>query len=276
LVVLLNPADADVEIAVQKLLPNAKLMRTHRNVGCNPGKNLAIANTNGEFVFTIDDDAYFLSNDVISKLVDAFESEPELGAAVCNIEGPAETTYTGEDRYLHVYKDGFVMVPRTVFTDWVGYYPDLFFRSGSETYTSTRLWDIGKRVKCIVDARMYHDLSRQGRSNYAWRFYGLRSQALCAVMREPWFIVPFSLGSKLGKSLISTIWTSELAACLHAWWSFLVHLPEVWPQRQPIRWATYRLLRHLQARPVTSLSQLNPDQAESQISVKSSKVQPVS
>ena len=257
IVVLLNPSDPETEAAIRDAMPKVKVIRTHRNLGAFPAKNLAIANADGEFVLTVDDDAYFVSNDAISQLVAAFEREPELGAAMANVEGPRENTLTGHDRYLHVFKDGFVLVPRRVFTEWVGYYPDLFFRSAGETFLCTALWNQGKRVKCLVNAHMYHDLAMEGRSDFAWKFYGMRSQNLCVVLREPWFIVPFSLASKFVKSFVNFIYWGHFRTWLKVWWSTLVHLPDVLPDRKPVTWKTCRLLWRLQRQVITKVEQLD-------------------
>ncbi len=257
IVVLLNPGDPEAESAIRDAMPQVKIVRTHRNVGFFPGLNLAIANTNGEYVMTVDDDAYFLSNDVLSQMLRAFAVEPELGGVTCNLEGPKETTISGDDRYIHVFKTGFTMVPKRAFTEWVGYYPDLFFRSAGETFLCTALWNQGRRVKCLVHARMYHDLAMQGRSDHDWKFYGMRSQALCVVLREPWFIVPFSLASKFCKSFLNFIKWGHLQTWFRVWWSILVHIPEVIPDRQPVTWNTYKLLRRLQTEVITDPAQLS-------------------
>jgi GT2 family glycosyltransferase len=214
---------------------------------------LAIANTKGELVMTVDDDAYFLGSDVLRKLAKAFTDEPELGAVTCNLEGPREITHTGGDRYVHVFKTGFTMVPKLAFTHWVGYYPDVFVRSAGETFLCSALWQMGKRVKCLGDARMYHSTSTLGRSDWDWKFYGLRSQALCAVMREPWFIVPLSLLSKFAKSFVNFVRWGHFRTWVRSWCSVTLHFSEGLRCRRPDSWKTYKLLRRLQTEIVTHL-----------------------
>ena len=256
IVVLLNPGDPEAESAMKAQFPQVKIVRTHRNVGFFPGLNLAIANTNGHFVMTMDDDAYYLAPDVLTKMVRAFDAEPELGAVTCNIEGPKENTISGEDRYVNVFKTGFTMVRRRAFTEWVGYYPDLFFRSAGETFLATALWDSGRPVKCLVNARMFHDLAMQGRSDRDWKFYGMRSQALCVILREPWFIVPVSLASKFFKSFVNFVRWGHTGTWFRAWWSIVVHAPEVMQDRKAVSWKTYLLQWRLQNNVVTRTEEL--------------------
>ncbi len=257
IIVVLNGGCREVEEQIKVKMPSVKIIRTHRNLGAFPAKNIALANTDGDYIFTIDDDAYFLASDVITKLVHAFAREAELAIAVCNLKGPTEVPVTGKDRYLHVFKDGFVLARREVFTEWVGYYPDLFFRSGSETYISNMLWDQGRRIKCIVDAWMHHDSAMQGRSEHACWFYGLRSQNLCVLMRDPMLVVPLSLVSKLVKSFFQFARAGRLITWLHAWFSTLFHIPGAMSLRYPVRLQTYLFLRRLRREKLTSLDEGN-------------------
>jgi GT2 family glycosyltransferase len=162
----------------------------------------------------------------------------------------------GDDRYVPSFKAGFTMVPRKAFTEWVGYYPEIFFRAAAETYLSTALWDSGRPVKCLTNARMYHAQAMQGRSDRDWKFYGIRSQALCAIMREPWFIVPFSLLSKFFKSLINCARWGHLGTWLKAWCSTAFHCSEALRWRRPISFVTYKRLYRLRQGVITKREQL--------------------
>src|ERR1051326_84664 len=245
-VVVVNASEDGTDEAIRQKFPQTKVIRTHKNLGFFPALNVAIANSTGDYIMTVDDDAYFLSSDAISKLVEAFERETELGAVTCNLEGPCETPITGHDRYIHLFTTGFTMLPRKVFTDWVGYYPDVFFRSAGETYVCTRLWDMGKRVKRLVNVRMYHALAMKGRSDRDWKFYGLRSQILVTLMRDPWYLVGPRLISKFGRSLLQYVRWGHFLTWTSAWVSALFHAPGALHYRRPIRWRTQKLLWKLQ------------------------------
>jgi GT2 family glycosyltransferase len=246
IVVVLNPFDPDLETEIKKKSEKIKIIRTHRNIGFFPALNLAIANCDGQYTMTVDDDAYFISNDVISKLILEFNKDSNLGAVTCNILGHKEKTFEGSDRYVHVFKTGFTMIPKSAFTEWVGYYPDLFFRSAGETYLCMALWDQGRKVKCLTDAKMYHDLSTEGRSDFDWKFYGMRSQNLCVIMREPWFLILPSLASKFIKSFINFIKWKAFPVWIKTWWSTFVFIPDAIALRKPISWKTYKVLKKMQ------------------------------
>ena len=124
---VVNGSNDGTEEAIQRGFPQVKIIRTHTNLGIFPALNLAIANTTGDYIMTVDDDAHFMDSNAITMLVNAFENEPILGAVTCNLEGPTETPINGRDLYVHSFPAGFTLLPKKVFTDWVGYYPDIFF-----------------------------------------------------------------------------------------------------------------------------------------------------
>jgi GT2 family glycosyltransferase len=256
IVVLMNPADAVTEKAIRIAAPDARIFRTHRNIGFFPALNLALANTNADYVMIVDDDAKFLEDDALSRLIAKFRDEPRLGAVTCNLEGLHETPIQSQDQYIRVFTTGFTMFPRKVVTDWVGYVPDLFFRSAGETFWCTQLWEQRRPVKRAADVRMFHARAEEGRSRRDWYFHGLRSQILCAVMREPIFWLFPVLASKLVKSLRQLGKMRQLGVWLHAWASFLFHLPEALRFRKPVSVAARKLLARLDQEPVYDLEAL--------------------
>ncbi len=254
IIVVVNFSGDGTEEVIKEKFPQVRVIQTHRNVGAFPAYNLAIANSRGDYIMTVDDDAYFWDSEAITNLVAAFQKEQELGAVTCNIEGPAEMPLNEWDRYIHVVKTGFTMIPRKVFTEWVGYYPDLFFRDAGETYICTALWELGKPVKCLHQVRMYHYQAIQGRSDKDCKYDGLRSQILCSLMREPWYLLVPSLFSKLCKSLFSFIRWNHFFTWIQVWLSALLHVPGALSQRRPISWSTQKLLWQLRKEFVSDLS----------------------
>ncbi len=256
MVVILNPGEPEAEAELGRQFPATRVLRTHRNIGFFPALNLAIANCNGEFVMTVDDDARFLARDAIRRLVDAFAKEASLGAATCNLEGPNETPMEGPDRYIREFTTGFTMMPRSVFADWVGFYPDIFFRSAGETYVCSALWDMGRPVKRLTGVRMHHEWAGTGRSKRDQYFYGLRSQMLCALMRDPLPVLPLVLLSKLMRSAVFFARNGMLLVWVPAVLSACAHAAGAWSLRRPMRVATWRLMRFVDRQVVTDLVEL--------------------
>lgn len=245
ILVFVNGGSSDTANAVEALDPCISVTKTHKNLGFFPVLNIAIANAQGTYMLTLDDDAWLASRDVVSKMVGAFQRDSSLGAVTCNIRGPFESAHEENDRYVASFKTGFTMVYEKVFTEWVGSYPDVFFRSGGENYLATALWDIDRPIVQLADVEIHHDQTSIGRSNWDWMFYGVRSQALLVIMRDPWFLVGPRLAVKFCKSLIHSIYRGRALACLAGWWSTVLHAPVAVRFRRPIRWSTVRRLQHL-------------------------------
>lgn len=255
-IVILNPAEPETEAELGRRFPATRVLRTHRNIGFFPALNLGIANCNGEFVMTVDDDAWFLGASAIRRLVEAFAAEPSLGAATCNLEGPNEKLVDGPDRYIREFTTGFTMMPRSVFSDRIGFYPDVFFRSAGETYACSALWDMGHPVKRLTGVRMHHEWAGVGRSKRDQFFFGLRSQLLCALMRDPLPVLLPVLLSKLARSAVFFARRGMLSAWVPAVSSACAHAAGAWLLRRPIRLATWRLMRFVDRRVVTDLAEL--------------------
>jgi len=257
ILVVFNPDDPETERILKDRFPDVRILRTDRNIGFFPALNLALASTDAEYAMIVDDDARFLSNDALSMLLDKFRRQPTLGAVTCTLEGPGEKANSGNiDRYISVFTTGFTMFPRKAVTEWVGYFPNLFFRSAGETFLCTELWEQRRPVKRVADVRMFHALAMEGRSIKDWRFYGLRSQLLCAVMREPTAWLAPVLLSKFAKSFAQYVGYRQLGLWTKAWSSFVFHVREALWLRKPISSQTRRLLHRLDKSPVYDLSQL--------------------
>lgn len=255
ILVVINPVDAISESAVLEVAPAAKIIRTHRNLGFFPALNVALANSSSDYVMIVDDDARFVSRDAVRLLVEEFRKAPELGAVTCNLQGPDETPITGGDRFVSVFTTGFTMMPRKAVTEWVDYFPDVFFRSAGESFLCTQLWEQERPVKRVEQIRMYHARARVGRSMRDWRFYGLRSQVLCAIMREPiGWLFPVLL-SKFLKSFVLAVRQRRVGVWFHAWMSSLFHLDSAIKFRKPISHRTRRLLARLDRKIITDLRQ---------------------
>jgi GT2 family glycosyltransferase len=255
IVIVINPVDPISEASVLAAAPTARIIRTHRNLGFFPALNIALANTEAEYVMIVDDDAWFVDDNALGCLVDEFLKMPSLGAVTCNLLGPHETPISGGDQFIRVFTTGFTMMPRRVVTEWVDYFPDVFFRSAGETFLCTQLWEQGRPVKRVESVRMFHALALTGRSMRDWHFYGLRSQILCALMREPLgWLFPVMI-SKFVKSFVFALRHRNLVLWFHAWCSASAHVGTALHYRKPVSYRTRRLLLRLDSTTVRDLSQ---------------------
>lgn len=249
IVVVVNPSGDGTELMLETSFPQIQRIQMHKNIGFFPALNIGIANGCAEYVMVVDDDAYFMQDDALFILLNYLKSNPETDVVSSNIEGPFENTIPDDEvRDINVFKTGFAMMPRKLFSSEIGYYPDAFFRSAGENYLSKKIWDNGKRIQMLGSVKMFHDQASTGRSDADWKFYGIRSQVLCTLMRDPLPVIPILILSKFVKSFFLFVKWGHLFTWGRAWLSIGIHIPYALHLRDPISLQTWRKIRAMEQR----------------------------
>jgi GT2 family glycosyltransferase len=164
----------------------------------------------------------------------------------CNLRGPCESAPFQSSRQIFLFKSGFALYQRRLFSEVAGYFPDLFFRDAGELFLANRIYEHGGVVAVAHDAWMFHAHTSQGRYRRDMNFHAVRSHALLTVMQEPLAVIPLSLAAKIATTLYRiAVQRRDPLAWLQGWLSFAAHLPEAARQRRAISWRTYRYTRKL-------------------------------
>jgi len=155
--------------------PEIKVIMTHRNLGCVPARNIAMANCIGDIVFCLDDDAT-LDEKCIEHMVGDHQENDDVAVVACNIVSPQQKETEGgsqPNRVKHAGKRGNVAIflgtgfgIKREALNAVGYFPD-YFRQGEENYLSMRVLDAGYKIFFDPRAVVYHywDYNEKGRSS---------------------------------------------------------------------------------------------------------------
>jgi GT2 family glycosyltransferase len=136
--------------------PDIKVVRIHRNLGCCPGRNIAMANCSGEIVFCFDDDG-FIDKDCIERVVKDFRQNEDVAVVACNVlidQRESVNFKSAESKNVPIFLGTGFGIRRYVLNR-VGYFPD-YFRQGEENYLSLRVLDAGFRILFNPEAIMYH------------------------------------------------------------------------------------------------------------------------
>ena len=244
LVVVLNPSDQKSESLANRWA--SKIIKTHRNIGAFPAVNIGIANSKGDMVMIVDDDATFDNDHALEQLVAFLRDNALVSAVTCSIHGPCEPKPCEVSRLVSSFKSGFTMYRREVFTHLAGNVPDKFYRAGGKSYLAGYVYEHGGSIAVLADVRMYHAQTIEGRDIRAMNFFAVRNHALLAVLQEPLMIVLISLGVKLASSFVRIgIQRKDLVAWAAGWLSFVGNLAWAIRARKPISLRTYRYLREL-------------------------------
>ncbi len=106
-----NQAYPDVEIIVvdnassdgtgemvQRVFPYARYFYLKHNLGAAGGRNCGARNSRGEFCVFMDDDAFFVENDVLEQIILYFRSNFKLGCITFRIIDPVDGEELGGNK----------------------------------------------------------------------------------------------------------------------------------------------------------------------------------
>lgn len=241
-VVVVDNASSDGSAeAVEERWPEVRVIRLHRNIGCQPGRNIGMANAKGKYIFNLDDDG-ILEQNALGLIVARFEAEDDL-AVICASTPPLETmgqplTSTELPRYMGMFRGGASAIRRSALPV-AGYFPD-YPRAGSEHVFALQVIEQGYFLLMLPQAIMFHPLDRKGRILKVHSFY-----EAWHVLKTSYMLYPFPECFFFGlwRSLRG-IQVSLTNGCFFAYTAgllrFLFDLPDVVAGRRPLSRATLK------------------------------------
>jgi GT2 family glycosyltransferase len=248
-VVVADSASSDgTAEAIEKIYPEVRVIRLHRNMGCPEGRNVALANCIGEIIFSLDDDAW-LTPTTLDLCVERFRQEPSLGIITCRVLVPKEENEekTPEDLkeyYIHLFMGGAFAIRKEVLGK-VGYFPSDFFRQAEENDLALRVIEAGYSILHYSKAVIYHDAAPINRNKKLFMFYSCRNDLYTVIRRYPLFLVPAAVFWKIfvwnwfGVKKLAPHFT--LGASIVA----MLKLPWLLLQREPVSLRTIRKILSL-------------------------------
>lgn len=245
---------------VQHEFPSARLVRHDASKGLVVSRNEGAQLATGDIIFSIDDDAAFTTDDIVSAVIREF-SDDRVGAvaipyADVNRDG-VERQRTPSPKEVFV-SDRFIgtahAVRRDVFLQLDGY-REFFFHQGEESDFCIRLLDARYFVRLGNSCRINHFESPK-RDTRRMDIYGRRNDILFAVLNVPAVsLLPHVLGVTLkGLWFGIKIGRPIRMACglLFGYFSAFKYCSH----RSPVSTKTYRLFRRLRREGVVKLDEL--------------------
>ena len=137
--------------------PDIRVFRFDQNRGLIVARNLLMREAKGEFIVSLDDDAYFLHADTISGVAARMEGEPELAViAFRAVDREAEAPDKGEpEHYTNSFWGCGHCIRKAVLHE-TGYYRELALRQSEESDLSLRILDKGHRLVYFPKATIVH------------------------------------------------------------------------------------------------------------------------
>ena len=174
---------------IEAEFPEVKLIKMFKNIGIE-AYNIGFKNAGGEYIVILDDDS-FPAKDAITKMVDKFTSDTQLGVVAFDVRNfynydevkkveadkadlaQKETAAVAEN-YLMAFNGAGAGVRRDLL-ERVGFYPEEFFLYWNEQDTAFRVLDQGYKVRFFSDVVAYHKYSPKNRSSWRAPFYYTRN-----------------------------------------------------------------------------------------------------
>lgn len=196
LVVVDNDSSDGSADMVEQEWPNVRVIRIHRNIGCQPGRNIGMKNCRGKYIFNLDDDGW-LHPEAIQRIVQRFEMDEGVALIMAAVEVPEDKTpyksitSKANEQAIGTFVGAAHAIRASVLSS-VGYFPE-YPRGNSEPNLSLRLIEARWELLYLPSAVMYHDLSDIERNRNNLHFYQVAHDLENIVRLYPLAQVPLEL-----------------------------------------------------------------------------------
>lgn len=216
------------------------------NLGCPGGRNVGAANVEAEYLLFYDDDGELGSPDVLRRMVDIFEANPDVAVVQARGVDPTgkpsprrwtprlRTPSEGGGGDVVVFWEAMAMIRRSAFEEVGGWAGEFFF--GHEGIDlAMKLLDRGWRIRYEPSLVVHHPATPPSRHDHFY-FTTARNRAWVARRNLPAVLVPIYLGVW---ALATVVRVRQLHP-LRVWFRGLKEgLTSKLPgKRQPIKWST--------------------------------------
>ena len=249
-VLLFDDASTDgTTEAVRSEFPSVRVFRQETQRGYIVLRNRSFREAQGEYVFSLDDDAYFTDPETVARTVALFESCPRAAAIALPYVEPSRTdasrllTHIPGDRRLSNYV-GCAHAVRKLVIDALGGYREFLVHQGEERDLCIRLLDRGYDIIYGETGPIVH-LYSPNRDPQRVSFYGVRNTLLFNWLNVPQpYVFPRLAIDSLQLLLYKPGWKAtfqRFVYLLAGWGACVQHVF----RRRPVSRQTYRLFRSL-------------------------------
>lgn len=186
-----DSTDGTPEMVIAEF-PEVQLIRMpHSAYGACETFNIGFASAHGDFVGILDDDVV-LPQDFVERMLAKFAEEPQttaiLSPKVVEPEMPdwyRDSPAVNTERYASTFR-GCGSMARGDAIRRAGYYDQRFFIFGNERDLTTRLLNLGYRVKMVPSIEVFHKAPFGMRHGKRSLYYHVRNFWLWAFKYLPW------------------------------------------------------------------------------------------
>jgi GT2 family glycosyltransferase len=244
--------DASTDGTSDKLsheFPDVRLFRNTDRVGYIALRNRGFQKASGEFVFSLDDDAFFTCNRTIERSIVLFERFPKVAAIALPYFEPRTTD--PERLMLRVPSlsnvrsfVGCAHALRKSVVSQLGGYREFFYHQGEERDLAIRLQELGYSILYGDSEPIVHTYSLD-REIDVMSYYGVRNTLLFDILNVPLpYVIPRFVVDAFNLFCHKLEWRSAPTRARYVI-SSMITCARYWAMRNPVRRETYRSYRAL-------------------------------
>jgi len=241
--------------------PEIRLIRLHHNIGCQPARNIGMANCRGTYIFNLDDDGW-LHPHTLERTAERFEQEPELFLINTRViipngikRGWNEPISGDRERYVANFS-GCACALRREMLPQVGFFPE-YPRGHAEADLALRALDAGKRLLYLPSAKVFHQPSSVERNPSVLRYWLTRHRLETSLRLSPFPYLLAEIPWKLAIEFKSACRDRSRRGFFRGLAAFCWDLPHLLSRRKPVSRKSIRLRDYLTYTLVTGQGELD-------------------
>lgn len=235
-VAVFDDASTDDTPLLQSRFPGATWYRVENNEGYLAARNRLMRESDADFYFSLDDDAWFVHGDEISRGVELLQRRREVAALAYDILTPdrPEPVERLQPLRTHTFI-GCGHLLRLSAVREVGYYtPSPGFYGSEEKDLCVQLLDRHYEIMFLPGVHVWHDKSSQARDLEAQHRSGVCNDFVFALRRCPFPMALWLIPGKFVSHLRFAVTNDLLRPCLKGMAMFCAALPRVATTRRPV------------------------------------------
>lgn len=240
-VAVLDDGSDDDTPQLRSRYPTVRWIRWEQSRGYLEGRNYLMRESNADFYLSLDDDAWFISDDEISIAVQDLEANPKVAAAAFDILSPDRKRRDPRSEPLATHQFvGCGHMLRTSAVRECGFYvPFPGYYGSEEMDLSIRLLDRNWEIHFLRGVHVWHDKTTIARDILAQHRSGVCNDLAFAARRCPFPLVLGIIPVKLMNHVRFAAKNHLLKPCLAGLQLFISRALLVLNSREPVRASTF-------------------------------------
>ncbi len=240
-VAVLDDGSDDGTSALQSAFPAVRWYRWEPCRGYLEARNQLMRTDGVDYYVSLDDDAWFVSDDEIAVAIEYLEANPSVAAVAFDILSPdrPDSKLRTEPRPTSMFIGCGHVVRISALRESGFYAPSPGFYGSEEKDLCLRLFDHHWDIHLLPGVHVWHDKTVVARNQKAQHRSGVCNELTFALRRCPLPLMLIVLPAKIFSHLRFAVRHRLLRPCLGGFGLFLRHAVAIWQSRSSVRRGTF-------------------------------------